>query len=100
MSTAAVAEAAVAAPVEKFRADYTPFPYAIESVGLEFDVRDDETLVTSRLSLSGAAATAAGTPLELNGEGPPACGDLGSSAPVRARPPAPPDPLIATRSRR
>jgi len=66
MSTAAVAEKA--APVEKFRKDYTPFPYTVESVRLDFDVREEETLVTSKLSLSRGAVASAGTPLELHGE--------------------------------
>ncbi len=67
MSTAATAEKPAA--VEKFRKDYAPPPYRVESLKLNFDIREEETLVTSTLTfLAGEAAQSAPTPLELDGE--------------------------------
>merc|ERR1719421_2202356 len=65
MSTAT---AAPAAPVEKFRADYTPPPYHIDSLTLNFDIHEEETLVTASLAIERAAGTAVGVPMELDGE--------------------------------
>jgi len=63
----AMAEAAPAAPLEeKFRKDYAPPPYRIDSLKLNFDIFDDETLVTSTLNIEPAEA-AAGS-LQLDGE--------------------------------
>ena len=64
MSTAAVAEPA--APEERFRKDYQPPPYRIDSLTLNFDIHEEETLVTSTLNIE-PSADAAGA-LELDGE--------------------------------
>ena len=59
-------EAAPAAPQEKFRKDYTPPPYRIDSLTLNFDIHEEETLVTSTLDIE-PNDDAAGT-LDLDGE--------------------------------
>ena len=59
-------EAAPAAPQEKFRKDYTPPPYRIDSLTLNFDIHEEETLVTSTLDIE-PNDHAAGT-LDLDGE--------------------------------
>lgn len=53
--------------MEKFRRDYAPTPYAIESVDLNFDIHDEETFVTSTLQIAPRAGTK-GEPLVLDGE--------------------------------
>lgn len=60
------ASAAPAAPVEKFREDYQPHPFAMESIELDFDLRDEVSTVTTTMTLrrTGAADAA----LELDGE--------------------------------
>ena len=64
--------AAVEAPAEaqeKFRKDYAPPPYRIDSLSLNFDIYEEETLVTSTLSiLPHTEAAAASPPMELDGE--------------------------------
>lgn len=60
--------AAPTAPKEIFRSDYKPFEYAIESVRLEFNVHDTETLVKATLRLERSAGVEAGTPMFLHGE--------------------------------
>ena len=61
---------ATAAPeiTEKFRKDYTPPPYRIDSLSLNFDIQEDETLVTSTLTVLPAAGAGEGVPMELDGE--------------------------------
>ena len=72
MSGAAVVEEA--APVEKFRKDYAPPPYAIAEVELDFALgdgaTDDEraTTVRSRLHVRRRADAGAGADLALDGE--------------------------------
>ncbi|KAJ1456694.1 hypothetical protein M885DRAFT_517113 [Pelagophyceae sp. CCMP2097] len=65
--TMATAALDVEAPVEKFRRDYAPTPYAIESVDLNFDIHDEETFVTSTLQIAPRVGTK-GEPLVLDGE--------------------------------
>eukprot|EP00966_Prymnesium_polylepis_P180188 4172301-Prymnesium_polylepis.2 len=66
MSSAAIVEET--APVEKFRKDYTPPPYRVESIKLTFVIDEEETLVDSALSIEPAASTAAGETMFLDGE--------------------------------
>ena len=49
--------------------DYSPPPFLVDSIDLDFDLSIEECLVTSRLSLKRARATLAGTPLVLDGNG-------------------------------
>ena len=49
-STAAVEESA-AAPVEIFRHDYEPLPQTVETMTMDFQIRDGKTTVTSELTL-------------------------------------------------
>jgi len=86
MATPAAAAAPAAAPPDeaaeeappqaKFRKDYQPLPYSVETVHLNFDLREEHSTVTATLALApnaraGAAASdkaAAGPPpLVLNG---------------------------------
>ena len=56
-----------AAPQEKFRLDYTAPPYRIDRLSLDFDIHEEETFVTSTLTVrTEAGANAA--PFELDGE--------------------------------
>jgi len=63
-----------AAPVEKFRKDYAPTPYAISEIELDFSLHDGETAesrattVTSRLHVSRRPGADAGASLDLDGE--------------------------------
>lgn len=51
-STVATAEATTTnAPKEIFRKDYTPLPYLVSNVSMNFDIRDGETIVTSELTI-------------------------------------------------
>jgi aminopeptidase N len=59
-------EVAPAEPQEKFRKDYTPPPYRVDSLTLNFDIHEEETLVTSTLNIE-PSADAAGK-LDLDGE--------------------------------
>ena len=59
------AEPAVKPPQEIFRKDYTPYPYELASVHLDFDLREEATRVKSTLSL---AARGAAEPLVLDGD--------------------------------
>lgn len=58
MSTDAASTAAAPAPVEKFRKDYHPVPFAVDSVDLRFDLRDGAdaaeraTVVTALLQIT------------------------------------------------
>jgi aminopeptidase N len=63
---AETASPAVAPPVEKFRKDYQPHPFAVDSIELDFDLRDALTTVvtTMRMRRVGDANAA----LELDGE--------------------------------
>lgn len=54
------------APVEKFRKDYRPHPYAIDSIELSFTLEETETVVESSLRMRRTAAE--DTPLVLDGE--------------------------------
>ena len=64
MSTAA----APAEAQEKFRLDYMPPPYMIDSLSLNFDIYEEETLVTSTLTVIPQAGAGEGVPFELDGE--------------------------------
>ena len=75
MATAVAAEAE-APPQPKFRKDYQPLPYCVETVHLDFDLREEHATITSTLRLTpnpraaAAAQAAAGAPpppLILNG---------------------------------
>ncbi|MCH2101661.1 MAG: aminopeptidase N [Planctomycetes bacterium] len=61
-----MASAAPAAPKEKFRKDYQPYPFAMDGIELNFDLRDDVSTVTATMKLrrTGSADAA----LELDGE--------------------------------
>jgi hypothetical protein len=70
--TAATAEPAAAEAAAKpqpiFRKDYTPTPYLIDTVSLNFDLREDVTTVTSTLALTpNYTPNGAAPPLFLNG---------------------------------
>ncbi|MEW5309288.1 MAG: hypothetical protein WDW38_001184 [Sanguina aurantia] len=55
-------------PVPKLRSDYTPVPYTIDTVHLDFNLNDDVTTVHSKLVLLPRHnAVGAAPPLELNG---------------------------------
>ena len=54
--------------MEKFRKDYAAPPYRIDSLTLNFDIHEEETLVTASLAIERAAGTAVGVPMELDGE--------------------------------
>ena len=65
------ATATPAPPQEKFRKDYAPPPYQIDSLSLNFDIHEEETLVTSTLTIVTAEATLSAEtppPMELDGE--------------------------------
>ena len=64
MSTATAAPA----EIEKFRADYAPVPYRIDALALNFDIYEEETLVTSTLTVVPEAGSASQPPFELDGE--------------------------------
>lgn len=64
MSTAA----AEVAQQEKFRKDYAAPPYRIDALALNFDIHEEETLVTSQLTIVPAAGSDSQPPLELDGE--------------------------------
>ena len=53
-------------PVERFRKDYAPLPYLVDSVSLDIDIRDEQTLVTATLQVQ-PQADAANQPLDLDG---------------------------------
>ena len=59
-------EVAPAEPQEKFRKDYTPPPYRVDSLTLNFDIHEEETLVTSTLNIEPSADPAG--KLDLDGE--------------------------------
>ncbi|GAB5388499.1 MAG: aminopeptidase N [Alphaproteobacteria bacterium] len=54
-------------PVAIRRQDYTPFPFEIESVSLEFDLKPEATRVTNRMTVTRKQAGAADR-LALNGD--------------------------------
>ena len=66
MSTATAAEPP--ATKEKFRADYKPPPYRIDRLSLNFDIFEEETLVTSTLTVRPEAGCGASVPFDLYGE--------------------------------
>lgn len=69
-SAATVAEAA-AAPVEVFRADYEPPPYAVANVRMNFIIRDGETTVHAEMKIvpnDAAAESTARGDMTLNGD--------------------------------
>jgi hypothetical protein len=67
MSATAV-ESAPAAPVEKFRLDYMVPPYVIDTVHLDFNIAEEETLVKARLEIKRGAGAADGAPMVLDGD--------------------------------
>ena len=66
--TATAVESTPAAPVEKFRLDYLPPPYVIDTVHLDFSIAEEVTLVKARLEIQRGAGVAIGAPLELEGD--------------------------------
>lgn len=56
------------APQPKYRRDYAPPTFWVDRVDLRFELGEDGTLVTSRLTVRRADTTASGTPLVLDGE--------------------------------
>ena len=57
-------------PQVVYRRDYRPPDYRIESVDLDFDLREDETLVRARLAIQrDAAVVGDAPPLVLAGQG-------------------------------
>ena len=65
-ATAAAPADTIPATKEIFRADYTPYPYELSSILLDFDLREDKgTRVRSTIKL---AAKAAAEPLVLDGD--------------------------------
>ena len=54
-------------PVERFRKDYAPLPYLIDSVSLDIDIREGRSMVSSTLRVQ-PQAEARGNPLDLDGE--------------------------------
>lgn len=66
MADAAVAPAA---PAEIFRKDYTPFPWAVPTIHLDFALGLDETLVTATLEVARNSAAESSPTLRLNGDG-------------------------------
>ena len=54
--------------MEKFRLDYTPPPYIIDTVHLDFSIAEEETIVKTTLAINRGAGTADGTSMELDGE--------------------------------
>ena len=67
-STAATAEATTTAPKEIFRKDYTPLPYLVSNVSMNFDIRDGETIVTSELTIVQNDKETTTSDLVLDGE--------------------------------
>jgi len=53
-------------PVERFRKDYAPLAYLIDSVSLNIDIREESTMVTSTLRVH-PQSDSAGQPLDLDG---------------------------------
>ena len=70
-ASATAAPEAGASPQTIYLKDYTPAPYAISTVRLDFQLGEDETLVTSTLQLARSPASASDAPasaaLELAG---------------------------------
>ena len=54
--------------MERFRKDYAPPPYFVDSLKLNFIIDEEETLVESALSIEPAASTVASEPMFLDGE--------------------------------
>ncbi|MTI17035.1 aminopeptidase N [Rhodobacteraceae bacterium RKSG542] len=48
--------------------EYTPTPYAIKTVDLDFNLAPDNTIVVARSAIEPREGTSAGTPLVLNGD--------------------------------
>ena len=53
-------------PVERFRKDYAPLAYLIDSVSLNIDIREEQTMVTSTLRVQ-PQGNSAGQSLDLDG---------------------------------
>ena len=66
-STATTAESTTT-PKEIFRKDYTPLPYLVSNVSMNFDIRDGETIVTSELTIVPNDKVHGGGDLVLDGE--------------------------------
>jgi hypothetical protein len=69
----AVATSDTAAPTEIFRTDYKPLPFTVSKISMDFQIRDNKTIVTSELSLITNPASAAGDPKELVLDGDETC---------------------------
>jgi aminopeptidase N len=52
--------------VERFRKDYAPLPYLVDSVSMNIDIREEQTMVTATLHVQ-PQASSAGQPLDLDG---------------------------------
>ena len=63
-----VATEAEAAPVEIFREDYTPLPFTVSKMEMDFVIYEGKTTVTSRLTLAKNPASGASEPLVLDGD--------------------------------
>ena len=53
---------------QKFRKDYTPVPYRIDRLSLNFDIYEEETLVTSTLTVLPSEGAGENVPMDLDGE--------------------------------
>ena len=53
-------------PVERFRKDYAPLPYLVDSVSMNIDIREEQTMVTATLRVQ-PQVSSAGQPLDLDG---------------------------------
>ena len=62
--------AAAPAPevTEKFRLDYKPPPYVIDQISLDFNINEDETLVTATLQVVPGTGAGENVPMDLDGE--------------------------------
>lgn len=60
--------AAPSAPETKYRKDYTPTPYLIDTVNLDFILNEDVTLVVSKLQLKPNYSGDEPAPIFLDGK--------------------------------
>jgi aminopeptidase N len=67
-ATEAAASTPNSAPVEKFRADYQAYPYAIDSLELLFELGQDYTRVKATMRVKRKPGVAAHQPLVFDGE--------------------------------
>lgn len=68
MATSTAAPAAEAAkPVEKFRKDYAPVPYTVDTIHLNFDLHEEFATVHAKMHMKPHAVNGNKAPLFLNG---------------------------------